>query len=295
MAVLQTDGEAVDGLRGRRRRATCSTPRCARSIEAAIAAGRRLAVGAPEPPAFAARGARRRRPAPRRRARAIPRARSAYRPRISTSSAPMARRCCTSRRAPAVRSAAPSNCSTPNASPRGLGLPVAYDFRAADIAAGGQGAPLAPVYHRALAAWSELHPPLAVLNLGGVGNLTLIGGGRRAGGLRHRSGQRHDRSSGSGAHRRPARRGRRPGPRAGRSTTRSSRPTSTTPISPAAAPGPSTASTSRSIPVSDLSLEDAAATLTAFAAEAVALGRARLRSRAPAGDRLRRRPAQSDA
>lgn len=58
---------------------------------------------------------------------------------------------------------------------QGLGLPVAYDFRAADIAAGGQGAPLAPVYHRALAAWSKLHPPLAVLNLGGVGNLTLIG------------------------------------------------------------------------------------------------------------------------
>ncbi|MEO7026034.1 MAG: anhydro-N-acetylmuramic acid kinase, partial [Caulobacteraceae bacterium] len=58
---------------------------------------------------------------------------------------------------------------------RGLDLPVAHDFRAADMAAGGQGAPLAPVYHRALAAWSKMNPPVAVLNLGGVGNITLIG------------------------------------------------------------------------------------------------------------------------
>jgi anhydro-N-acetylmuramic acid kinase len=57
----------------------------------------------------------------------------------------------------------------------GLGLPVAFDFRTADVAAGGQGAPLAPVYHQALARHSKLGPPLAVLNLGGVGNVTLIG------------------------------------------------------------------------------------------------------------------------
>jgi anhydro-N-acetylmuramic acid kinase len=57
----------------------------------------------------------------------------------------------------------------------GLGLPVVYDFRAADIAAGGQGAPLAPVYHRALAVWSKLPLPVAVLNLGGVANVTFIG------------------------------------------------------------------------------------------------------------------------
>jgi anhydro-N-acetylmuramic acid kinase len=56
----------------------------------------------------------------------------------------------------------------------GLGVPVAHDFRAADVAAGGQGAPLAPVYHQALAACSGLEAPLGVLNLGGVGNLTLI-------------------------------------------------------------------------------------------------------------------------
>lgn len=56
----------------------------------------------------------------------------------------------------------------------GLGLPVVYDFRTADVAAGGQGAPLAPVYHAALVRWSGLKGPIAVLNLGGVGNITLI-------------------------------------------------------------------------------------------------------------------------
>lgn len=56
-----------------------------------------------------------------------------------------------------------------------LGLPVIADFRSADVAAGGQGAPLLPVYHRALCA--ALPKPVAVLNLGGVGNLTWIGAG----------------------------------------------------------------------------------------------------------------------
>jgi anhydro-N-acetylmuramic acid kinase len=55
-----------------------------------------------------------------------------------------------------------------------LGLPVAFDFRTADVAAGGQGAPLAPVYHAALARWSGVAPPVAALNLGGVGNVTLV-------------------------------------------------------------------------------------------------------------------------
>jgi anhydro-N-acetylmuramic acid kinase len=56
----------------------------------------------------------------------------------------------------------------------GLGLPAAFDFRTADVAAGGQGAPLAPVYHGALVQWSGLAAPVAVLNLGGVGNVTLV-------------------------------------------------------------------------------------------------------------------------
>ncbi len=53
------------------------------------------------------------------------------------------------------------------------GVPVAHDFRSADVAVGGQGAPLVPVFHAALAA--DLEKPLAVLNLGGVGNVTFIG------------------------------------------------------------------------------------------------------------------------
>lgn len=56
---------------------------------------------------------------------------------------------------------------------RRLGLPVVDDFRSADVAAGGQGAPLVPVVHAALAA--GLERPLAVLNIGGVANLTWIG------------------------------------------------------------------------------------------------------------------------
>ena len=56
---------------------------------------------------------------------------------------------------------------------RATGVPVAADFRSADIAAGGEGAPLAPVFHAALAA--ALPRPLAVLNIGGVANVTYIG------------------------------------------------------------------------------------------------------------------------
>jgi anhydro-N-acetylmuramic acid kinase len=58
---------------------------------------------------------------------------------------------------------------------RGLGIPVAHDFRTADVAAGGEGAPLAPIYHAALARMAGLETPVAVLNLGGVANITLIG------------------------------------------------------------------------------------------------------------------------
>jgi anhydro-N-acetylmuramic acid kinase len=58
-----------------------------------------------------------------------------------------------------------------------LSLPVAYDFRAADTAAGGQGAPLVPVFHRALAESFTEERPLAVLNIGGVANITLLDDG----------------------------------------------------------------------------------------------------------------------
>lgn len=53
------------------------------------------------------------------------------------------------------------------------GIAVVNDFRSADVAAGGQGAPLVPVYHAALAA--AMPKPLAVLNIGGVANVTWIG------------------------------------------------------------------------------------------------------------------------
>jgi anhydro-N-acetylmuramic acid kinase len=57
------------------------------------------------------------------------------------------------------------------------GIDVVYDFRSADVAAGGQGAPLAPAYHAALAAGLDAETPIAVLNLGGVANLTWIASG----------------------------------------------------------------------------------------------------------------------
>jgi anhydro-N-acetylmuramic acid kinase len=54
-----------------------------------------------------------------------------------------------------------------------LGIDVVNDFRAADIAAGGEGAPLAPLYHAAICASQPR--PLMVLNWGGVGNVTWLG------------------------------------------------------------------------------------------------------------------------
>jgi anhydro-N-acetylmuramic acid kinase len=57
---------------------------------------------------------------------------------------------------------------------RALGIDVINRFRHADVAAGGEGAPFAPLYHRALA--SALEHPVMVLNLGGVGNVTFIDG-----------------------------------------------------------------------------------------------------------------------
>ena len=56
-----------------------------------------------------------------------------------------------------------------------LGTAVVWDMRAADVAAGGQGAPLVPVFHRALAEHAGLAPPVAFVNVGGVANVTYIG------------------------------------------------------------------------------------------------------------------------
>src|SRR5579872_1621308 len=57
-----------------------------------------------------------------------------------------------------------------------LGIPVVYDFHAADIEAGGEGAPVTAVFHRALAAMLGREQPVAVLNIGGVANVTYIDG-----------------------------------------------------------------------------------------------------------------------
>jgi anhydro-N-acetylmuramic acid kinase len=56
---------------------------------------------------------------------------------------------------------------------RETGIAVVNDFRSADVAEGGQGAPLAPLFHAALAGGLDL--PVAVLNLGGVANVSWIG------------------------------------------------------------------------------------------------------------------------
>jgi len=53
-----------------------------------------------------------------------------------------------------------------------LGVPVVWDFRTADVRLGGQGAPLAPFYHWALARLIGARHPIAFLNIGGVANLT---------------------------------------------------------------------------------------------------------------------------
>ncbi|MBK1969533.1 MULTISPECIES: anhydro-N-acetylmuramic acid kinase [Brevundimonas] len=156
----------------------------------------------------------------------------------------------------------------------GLSVPVAYDFRSADVAAGGQGAPLAPVYHAALVRKAGVEGPVAVLNLGGVGNITLI---RADGGL-----EAFDTGPANGmvdllVQSRMKKRMDEGGRLAAAGT-----------VDPAALDAylahPYFAATGpKSLdrfdfsldPVAELSLEDAAATLTAFAAQAVALGVAR--------------------
>lgn len=55
-----------------------------------------------------------------------------------------------------------------------LEVPVVWDFRSADVAMGGEGAPLAPFYHFAALAQAGVGRHVAVLNLGGVGNLTAL-------------------------------------------------------------------------------------------------------------------------
>jgi len=153
----------------------------------------------------------------------------------------------------------------------GLGLPVAHDFRTADVAAGGQGAPLAPVYHEALVRWSGLPAPVAVLNLGGVGNVTLVGG---AGGL-----EAYDTGPANGmidlwVQARTSARCDEDGALASAGKIHADIVATYLAHPYFAARGPKSLDRfDFSLdPVRHLSLEDGAATLTAFASEAVALG-----------------------
>lgn len=61
------------------------------------------------------------------------------------------------------------------------GIDTVYDFRQADMEAGGEGAPLAPIYHQMLATDAGLFLPVLFLNLGGVANVSLIEQGRLTG------------------------------------------------------------------------------------------------------------------
>ncbi|MEN5144609.1 anhydro-N-acetylmuramic acid kinase [Brevundimonas diminuta] len=156
----------------------------------------------------------------------------------------------------------------------GLGVPTAFDFRSADVAAGGQGAPLAPVYHAALVRKAGLSGPVAVLNLGGVGNITLI---RADGGL-----EAFDTGPANGmvdllVQSRMKKRMDEGGRLAAAGTVDQSVLDAYLAHPYFAATGPKSLDRfDFSLdPVAGLSLEDAAATLTAFAAQAVALGVAR--------------------
>jgi anhydro-N-acetylmuramic acid kinase len=57
---------------------------------------------------------------------------------------------------------------------RMCGIDVVFDLRADDMRAGGQGAPLVPAYHAALARTLDLPRPVAFVNIGGVANITWI-------------------------------------------------------------------------------------------------------------------------
>lgn len=59
---------------------------------------------------------------------------------------------------------------------REVGIDTVFDLRAADIEAGGQGAPLVPVFHQALAGLLNLDDPICFVNVGGISNVTYLRG-----------------------------------------------------------------------------------------------------------------------
>jgi anhydro-N-acetylmuramic acid kinase len=154
---------------------------------------------------------------------------------------------------------------------RRTGVPVVYDLRAADVAAGGEGAPLVPVYHRALAARAGLTGTVAIVNIGGVANITriaadgsLVAGDTGPGNaliddlMRARTGEAMDRG---GAH---AARGRIDEAALGKLM---ANPWFTRPM-----PKSLDRNAFSPEPVAHLSTEDAAATLTAFTSRTIVQG-----------------------
>ncbi len=173
MAVIETDGEAIQALSPAGEKPL--DPGVRALIEAAIAAALRWQIGAPEPEIFAVAAA------------------AIAAEHVAAAEAFMTRHRLLPEDLDLIGVHGQTVLHQPPgpgrpagravqlidvaAVARGLGIATAYDFRADDVAAGGQGAPLAPVYHAALARYSRLALPTAVINLGGVGNLTLIGAG----------------------------------------------------------------------------------------------------------------------
>ncbi|KAB2847146.1 MAG: anhydro-N-acetylmuramic acid kinase, partial [Hyphomicrobiaceae bacterium] len=153
---------------------------------------------------------------------------------------------------------------------RATGIDVVYELRAADVDAGGQGAPLVPVYHQALATRLP-ERPVAFLNIGGVANLTYVGpngmliafdtGPGNAlidDFVRERTGRSHD-EDGALA-------------RAGKADEDALLALLSHPYFAATPPKSLDRNAFSRAPVARLSTEDGAATLTAFTAEAVRRG-----------------------
>jgi len=169
MAVLETDGEAIEGLGPAGEKKLDPAARAA--IEAAIADALAWPEGAPEPASFAAAAE----------AVAWEHVRAADGFMAEHQLLPedldlIGLQGQTVLHAPPAPGRAAGRTVQLVDAPlvaRELGIAVAYDFRSDDVAAGGQGAPLAPAYHAALLRFSDLRPPTAVLNLGGVANVTL--------------------------------------------------------------------------------------------------------------------------
>lgn len=74
-----------------------------------------------------------------------------------------------------------AQCGDPNILTEKVGIPVVADFRRRDVAAGGQGAPLAPAFHKTFLSSDE--EDRCIVNLGGISNITILRRGEEASGF----------------------------------------------------------------------------------------------------------------